>query len=873
MKHPDLFSKVSFMRYLKITVLSFLIAIAPSITWCQDRNGDTSKSKTFTIAAGAQFKASKWKQFWWGKHWRPEWIKPVSFPLFDIDTTAGGLTPTKRGGGHQTKSLRLLDKEGKEYVLRTIDKDLELLIPEEFKGSIVNDIVNDQISTAHPYGPLAIASLAGSIGSMHTNPVIVFVPDHPNLGEYRNDFANKLCLFEERPSGDGWANTALTNYADDVDNSEKLLEKLKKDNDKKVDQHEFLKIRFLDMVVNDWDRHPDQWVWAAYKHEGKTTYIPFGRDRDQAFSKTDGVNLFLISLPWILRSVRNMNANIHDVIGVNLAGVTLDKQFTNELTKEDWLATIHKVQDSLTDAAIHNAVMQMPKEITDMSGAFVEKRLRQRRDNMLFYGMKYYRTINKRITILGSDKEEFFTINKIDDHTTEITVQEAGKDHFPKDTIFYRKFTRDITREINLYGFGDNDKFIYKGQAKNKIFLRAVGGNGQDIFTDSTVSNGSGARSRIYDTKDNNIGEKNNFKIRSTNDTSYTEYNRKAFKYDWWKPIITPGYNADDGVTIGLGITYKRQQWHKFPFGWQQSIGGTIAAATGSFGFFYKGVFKQVFGKWDFELAANFKAPKYVLNFYGYGNETKLNDKKKDFFRIRSSGFFINPAVSKSWEGSSFNTGLVFQSVKIQQAENRFISQPGNLIDSSVFKSKYFGGANLSYEKNKFVNKKNPELGYGYEAGASYLVNLKETKRGFLNFRANARIYIPVVKGLTFAHRTGFATNIGDFEFYQANSIGGLDYLRGYWRTRFTGKTSFYQNTDLRLKLANLRGYVFRGALGIYGFFDDGRVWVKGEDSDKLHIGYGGGIYFIPYNKIALNVSYGMSEEVNVFTVRAGFLF
>ncbi len=867
------------MKYFKITVILFLdIVFLISSGSGQDTSGhaivaDTSKPTTFTMPAGIQFKASKWKQFWWGKHWRPEWIIPVSFPVFDMDTTAGGLTPTKMGGGHQTKSLRMLNKEGKEYLLRTIDKDLELLIPEEFKGSVVNDIVNDQISTAHPYGPLAIASLTESIGALHTNPVIVYVPDNPRLGEFRNEFANKLCLFEERPNGDGWRNTALTNFADDVDNTEKLFEKLQKDNDKQVDQHEFLKIRFLDMLVNDWDRHPDQWVWAAYKHDGKTTFIPFAKDRDQAFSRTDGVNLFLLSLPWILRSVRNMKPNIHDIVGVNLAGVVIDKQFMNELTKEDWVNTIHTVQALLTDSAIHAAVMQMPKEITDLSGAFVEKRLKQRRDNMLFYGLKYYKAINKRVTIVGSDKDEIFTINKIDNNTTEITVQELGKDDLPKDSIFYRKFTHDITKEINIYGFGDNDHFIFKGNSRNKIFLRTIGGDGQDKFTDSTAGNGSGKRSRVYDTKDNNIALKSDFKTRSTNDTSYTLYNRKAFKYDWWKPLIAPGFNADDGFTIGLGITYRKMAWHKFPYGWEQSIGGTFAAATGSVGFFYQGIFKQALGKWDVELDASFRAPRYVLNFYGYGNETKLNGQKKKFFRVRSSGFLLNPAVSRTWQRAKLITGLVFQSVKIQPTENKFISQPGNQLDSSVYSSKYFGGVNMSYGRNRVVNKRNPELGFGYQFGASYMANLKEVERDFVKLQASGHAYIPIANGLTLAHRTGFATNMGDYEFYQANSIGGLDYLRGYWRTRFTGRTSFYQNTDLRLKVATLKGYVFRGALGIYGFFDDGRVWVKDDNSDKIHIGYGGGVYFIPYNKIAFNVSYGMSDEANVFTVRTGFLF
>jgi len=314
-------------------------------------------------------------------------------------------------------------------------------------------------------------------------------------------------------------------------------------------------------------------------------------------------------------------------------------------------------------------------------------------------------------------------------------------------------------------------------------------------------------------------------------------------------------------------------QWHKKPFGWQQTIGGTFAASTGSFGFFYKGIFKQALGKWDFELAANFRAPKYVLNFYGYGNDTKLNDEKKAFFRVRSSGLLLNPSLSRTWKGSIFNTGLVFQSVKIQPTENKFISQPGSLADTSVFNSKYFGGINLSYTRKSIVNKKNQEFGFSYHVAASYLANLQDVKRDFVNLQANISMYIPIAHGLTFAHRTGSATNIGDYEFYQANSIGGLDYLRGYWRTRFTGQTSFYQNTDLRLQVAKLKGYVFRGLLGIYGFFDDGRVWVKNDQSNTFHTGYGGGIYFMPYNMLALNLGYGISNEANLLTVRAGFLF
>ena len=100
--------------------------------------------------AGNQYLASGWKTLWWGKHYRREWAVPVSFPVLMLSAIDGGLTPQKEGGGHETKTLRLLSAKGREYVLRTMDKNLDVLVPPEFKGTFVNDIVNDQISTAHP---------------------------------------------------------------------------------------------------------------------------------------------------------------------------------------------------------------------------------------------------------------------------------------------------------------------------------------------------------------------------------------------------------------------------------------------------------------------------------------------------------------------------------------------------------------------------------------------------------------------------------------------------------------------------------------------------------------------------------------------------
>jgi hypothetical protein len=77
----------------------------------------------------------------------------------------------------------------------------------------------------------------------------------------------------------------------------------------------------------------------------------------------------------------------------------------------------------------------------------------------------------------------------------------------------------------------------------------------------------------------------------------------------------------------------------------------------------------------------------------------------------------------------------------------------------------------------------------------------------------------------------------------------------------------------LRYNLANLRGYVFRGKLGLLAFFDDGRVWIKGENSNTIHTGYGGGIYYLPYNMMAFTACFSTSREASFATLRAGFFF
>ena len=111
------------------------------------------------------------------------------------------------------------------------------------------------------------------------------------------------------------------------------------------------------------------------------------------------------------------------------------------------------------------------------------------------------------------------------------------------------------------------------------------------------------------------------------------------------------------------------------------------------------------------------------------------------------------------------------------------------------------------------------------------------------------------------AERIGGGITVGKTAFYQSLFLGGQDNLLGYRLYRFAGQYSLYNNLELRMKLADFASYIVPGQIGILGFYDVGRVWEKGEHSDKWHNGTGGGIYVAPARLAVIKIVAGHSEE------------
>ena len=834
-------------------------------------NAQTNARQKDTVATAnpSYDKAGGFKRLFLGQHYRKEWATPVRMKILNLDSAGGGLTAIKAGGGHQTKSLRFHGEDGKEYVLRSVNKDPTKALPPQFVGTFAADIVQDQISSSNPYAALAVASLAQTAGIYHSTPQIVFVPPSPRLDTFINDFANTVCLFEERPTDNEQGDREFGN-SKNIINSEKLSEKLYSDNNAHVDQRSFLKARLFDLWIGDWDRHQDQWVWAEFNEGGKTIYKPIPRDRDQAFAKLDGILPSLASKPWAIRVTKNFDDRVRDVPGLAMSATVMDHFFLNELTLADWLAVAGELKQSLTDEKIEEAFTFLPSNIYALHGKEVIEKLKRRRDELDETARDYYEFLAKTVSIGGTMLKEIFDVTRMNGDSTNVVIHKADKKGGETGVIYHRTFLNNETKEIRLYGFGGDDKFNITGD-DGGILIRIISGNGNDSVIDNSKANGG--KTKLYD-KNETTFSSGEVKRYITQDTLKTEFTPLSFKYNWFAPKISIGYNPDDGVYLGGGIIMKKQQFGKAPWGSMQSIWGNYAFATGAYNFWYEGIFREAVGKWDLHLDAKINAPNYVLNYYGQGNETVKIDSLHDYYRVRINQWIVAPSLQRQFgEHNTFGFGLDYESIKVERSDNRYVTDSAYRKDSSIFDRRSFGSAMMNYQFNTTDNPLYPRRGVKFNAAAEFIQNVDETDRNFGRLSSDFSFFLSA-GSLTAAFRFGGATNLGDkYEFYQANTLGGTTNLRGYGRTRFAGKSSFYQNTELRFKLQNLQGYFFRGNWGLLGFVDNGRVWIPEEASDTWHFGYGGGIWFLPYNKLAFAATYGASKEDSFIYLKADFLF
>lgn len=827
------------------------------------------KQTTTQIYSASQTKKSSLYRFFFGKHYRTYYSQPITVPTVTLDTLLGGLTPNRAGGGHQSNSLRLLDSNEREYVMRGMKKSTtrflqavafkKQFIQDEFENTYAESLLADFYTTAHPYTPFAVGNLAETIGVAHTNPKLFYFPKHAALGNFNEQYGDELYLIEERPT-DSQLGVKSFGSPTAIVGTDDVLKNLRKDEKYAVNENAYIRARLFDILIGDWDRHEDQWRWGEYRVGEKIIYKPIPRDRDQAFSKYDGTLVFVLMNNVQLRHMQTFKDHLKKVKIMSREAYPLDLAFLKTSTLANWMQEATFIQNELTDEAIDKAFNSLPKEVQDGTIESIKAKLRKRKKQLLLAAETYYKVLQHTVLLVGTDKKDRFEIRKSNKNQVEVAVFRKKKSG---DELQYSKqFSDNTTKKIWIYGLDDDDEFQVTGKASSSIKIRLIGGQNEDTYQ---VEKGKNVKIHDFKSKNNNHQVDAATRMRITDNYESNLYNYKKPNYNYFTGLPNIGFNPDDGIKLGIVTGYIVNDYKQNPYTQKHTLKTNYYFATSGYEVIYNGKFPKLFGKWDADVEGRFTSPNFSINYFGYGNETKNNEEDlgRDFNRVKIRILKVMPSLKKiGLFGGTFQLQTVYERINVEETPNRFIEN-STQVRPEVFTNQHFAGAMVKYSFENYDEPAFPSMGMGFSISGSWKTNLEDSKRNFptieskLNFNHKIDAKGKVVLATIVKAKHVLNSN---FEFYQAATLGGDYDLRGFRNERFLGNQSFYQSSDLRFNIGKIKRSIIPMSFGVLAGYDYGRVWLKGEESDKWHQSVGGGVWLNGLNALTARLTYFKSN-------------
>ena len=844
------------MRWLSWLAIGWVLSGPPATVSAQTTDSLRPPSRVH-LAAGARYRAGWLHRLLLGAHYRDLWATPLGVDVLDLRTFAGGLTPTACGGRRQTKSVRLGGADGRTYVFRSVDKDPTLALPPELRRSFARELLQDQISSAHPGAPLVVAPLLEATGVLHATPVLFVLPDDPRLTPFDCVQAGMLGMLEERPAG---ASDDEPGFAGALElaSTQKLFDRIEHSAADRVDARAFLAARLLDVFIGDWDRHQDQWRWARFDEGGIHWWRPIPRDRDQAFARLDGLLVALAGIYY--PQLIGFGDHYPSLFRLTYAGQVLDRRLLSELEQPVWDSTAAALQRRLTDSVIDAAVGRLPPEWLHGNGARLARALRQRRDHLPDAARRFYRLLAGYVDVHATDDADTADLDRSPGRSV-LRVRAHGA------TYFSRAFTASETKEIRLYLHGGDDRVVVRGSPGGPR-LRVVGGGGDDALVDSSAGG-----VHFYDDRGTNRfvrGAHTGVDIRRYEappiDTSTLgrprDWGARAVPFSW------VSFGSDIGLFVGGGLVRTGYGFRHVPYRDRTTVRAGYATGAASY---RADLVHEVRGfPGPAVTTLHLRASGIdVVRFYGFGNQT-VDTGSTAFYKVPQQQYLVAPTIT--WpvsSGADVSFGAVLKNAKSEPGPDRLLGVLRPYGIGNFWQAGVTGGARLDTRdrpswaaRGAFVT----------VSGGVYPAALDVTK-AFGVLSAQAATYLTPRGGPTLALRVGGSRTFGPYPFHEAAFIGGATTVRGFPEHRFAGDAALYANAELRASLARFY-FLLPIEFGGFGLADAGRVFLSGERSDVWHGAAGGGVWFAFLSRAnTLVVAAARSAERTGFYVRAGFAY
>jgi len=846
------------LRSLRLGTLLVAFQAEPAATQAPVTRHAGSDSVKAT--AGARYQAGGLTRVLLGDTYRDLWATPITVPVLDLRRFAGGLKPTKTGGGNQTRSLRFLAPDGSDYVFRLVDKD-KLTMPSGLEGSVVESISRDQVSAHHPGAAVVAAPLLQAAGILHVSPILVVMPDDSLLGEFREDFAGKLGMIEAYPTkpddAPGFAGAAQ------IIDSEELRGLLDKDPGQRIDTRAYLTARLMDTFLNDWDRHAGNWKWARMGSFPDPPWVPISRDRDKAFISYGGM---VAVAGRFSPNLMTFQGTYPSVRGLTWNSLELDRRLLGGLEQPVWDSVAAVLRRRITDPVIDAAVRAMPREYQH-SAPKLAATLKQRRDSFPEIARRLYRFLAAGPDIHATDAADQATVIRMDDGSVEVRLQ-SGNDP----PWFRRRFHPSETDAVRLYLHGGDDRAVVTGDVAESMPVRIIGGNGSNVLIDSSRVASRAGQARLYDAgpvSDVEYGPDTLFNRRPWIMTGGGMVAPGRDRGTTVGPVFGVSAPGDIGLVIRAGVSQSRYGFRVRPHAARTML--TAEYATGVRAWRITGSVDRRREGTGLHFVARARMSEFeVINFHGFGNATP--DTTTDFFRAEQRQWLLQPALALALgTRSDLTFGPVLQ-----------YSTTDSVADSFTSASRPYGfgrfgqaGLRLGLYHDLRDRPSAPRNGILLDLSATWYPGLWDVNSAFgaLGGAGAAYYTIPLPLHPILVLRANARKLFGEFPFHESAFIGGRGSVRVLEPQRYAGDLSLGGTTELQLPLGRVP-LILPIDAGIYGFADAGRVYFHGESPEGWHTGTGVGFWIgLLGPATALSVELGQHGGRSLIRVRTGLNF
>jgi hypothetical protein len=802
-----------------------------------------------TVRASDHYGAGGLHRLMLGPNYRDLWSAPITVPFLDLTTFAGGVLPTKTGGGAQTRTLHFVTRNDVEFVFRPVHKAL-LMDLEGFEGTVVEAAMIDGLSASHPLAPLIPPAFLVAAGIPHASPILVVLPDDERLGTFRKEFAGMLGMIEEFPNvpddapGFGGALKII--------DSENLLQRLNEDPTEQIDARALLRARLVDLLLNDNDRHPDQWKWARMRAVTGAPWIPIPRDRDKVLVSYEG---------WLLKLARFVKPELVTFAGTYPSvpalfqnASELDRRLLGGLDKRVWDSVATDLARAITDSVIDAAFGDMPPPYQASVGALTVK-LRSRRDLLPEAADRYYRRLFRVQDIHATDAAERATVEHFSDGTVAIRLQSGAA---PPHLV--RQFDPAVTQEVRLYLHEGTDTAVVTGDGRSGILVRVIGGNGHNVLTDSASQGDRRSLTRFYD-----AGPVDWITYPADSFKSHKVFNRRPLQrvYGRLAPAqrdygrsIRPTFGIKTGRDLGLvpqvGIVRTEYAFRTVPY--RSRVAIEVGYSTGINGV---GIALETDHRFEESslhvLSESSMSQLEVARFFGFGNE--MPDRDGAFHDVSQTQWTFRPALAYALGPvSGVSLGPIVRYTRTDSSAGRMLSedrpygfsrfgQAGVQLhfthdsrqDATAASGRLAGGSasTAPWQSGLIAELTSTAYPAAWDATEAY------ARVGAVTI---AHIVLPVLTNPLLALRGGAEKLWGDFPYFDAAFLGGSRSLRTATRQRFAGDAALHGSAELRLPLASFP-FILPLNVGALGFIEAGRVFVDGQSPGGWHTGVAAGLW------------------------------